>query len=346
MRISLATVEDHSRIMHKLRNILGPLRVLDAVNRTGGVARAAQTLHVTPGAVSHQIRALEAALDTRLCRKEGREAVLTPSGMQLATRVAELFDRVEEAVHEATSLGRTRRVRLKVIPSFAIKWLMPRLAAFYAAHADIDVEIATDAKPDDVGLDNADFVVRRGLRQWPDVRADLLFRDSLVLACAPALAARVRKPADVLKEKLLTSMIAAGSWQAWFDAAGVAPRASTRFVPLANAALCLQAAAQGMGVALTQAAYLEEDFATGALVQPLAQAARSAEGYYLVWDPGKAQSYPFNVFAEWLLSVAARAQLMVVGRRARRTAVGARIGSVAHGVLHHAGCPVAVVPPA
>lgn len=290
--------------MHRLRNIMGPLRVLDAVNRAGGVARAAERLHITPGAVSHQIRKLEAELNTRVMRKAGREVELTDTGMQLALRVADLFDRLEAEVAKATESPRLRAIRVKVIPSFAIKWLMPRLAAFYALHGDIDVEIATVAKPDDVGLDNADFVVRRGLGHWPDVRADLLFGDSLALACAPALAARLKKPADVLKEKLLSSMIAPGSWDAWFRSAGINPRASTRFVPLANAALCLQAAAQGLGVALTQEAYLADDFAAGTLVRPLKHTARSPEGYYLVWDPGKAQTYPFNVFAVWMLEAA------------------------------------------
>ncbi|WP_176464123.1 LysR substrate-binding domain-containing protein [Bordetella genomosp. 11] len=289
--------------MHKLRNILGPLRVLDAVNRAGGVARAAQTLHVTPGAVSHQIRALEAALDTRLCRKEGREAVLTPSGMQLASRVAELFDRVEEAVHEATSLGRPRRVRLKVIPSFAIKWLMPRMAGFYASHGDIDLEVATVARADDVGLGDADFVVRRGHGKWPGVHAQALFDDVLALACAPSLAAEIRHPRDVLEHKLLHSMIAPVSWDAWLAQAGL-PSAGARLVPLANAALCLQAAVQGAGIALTQQAYMRDELARGMLVQPLDIALRSGEGYFLVSAPGTLDIRPCAEFAAWVASVA------------------------------------------
>lgn len=289
--------------MHKLRNILGPLRVLDAVNRAGGVARAAQSLHVTPGAVSHQIRALEAALDTRLCRKEGREAVLTPSGMQLAARVAELFDRVEEAVHEATSLGRTRRVRLKVIPSFAIKWLMPRLAGFYAAHGDIDLEVATVTRADDVSLGDADFVVRRGHGRWPGMHAERLFDDVLALACVPSMAATIRDPRDVLEHKLLHSMIAPVSWDVWLAQLGLST-AGARLVPLANAALCLQAAAQGAGIALTQQAYMREELARGVLVHPLELALRSGESYYLVSAPGTLDIRPCAQFAAWVRAVA------------------------------------------
>jgi DNA-binding transcriptional LysR family regulator len=289
--------------MHKLRNILGPLRVLDAVHRAGGVGRAAERLHVTPGAVSHQLRALEAALDTRLCRKTGREAVLTPSGLQLALRVAELFDRVEEAVDEARSLGKARRIRLKVIPSFAIKWLMPRLAGFYALHADIDLEVATVTRADDVGLDDADFVVRRGHGRWPGTHAERLFDDVLVPACSPALAAAIRSPRDVLAHKLLHSMIAPTSWDAWLAAAGL-PTEQARLLPLANAALCLQAAVQGVGIALTQQAYMWDEIERGVLVNPLPTALRSGEGYYLVSAPGTMDLRPYADFSAWVKSLA------------------------------------------
>jgi LysR family glycine cleavage system transcriptional activator len=289
--------------MHKLRNILGPLRVLDAVHRAGGVARAAERLHVTPGAVSHQIRALETALDTRLCRKTGREAVLTPSGLQLALRVAELFDRVEEAVQEASSRGKARRIRLKVIPSFAIKWLMPRLAGFYALHADIDLEVATVTRADDVGLDDADFVVRRGHGRWPGTHAERLFDDVLALACTPQMAAGIHAPRDVLSHKLLHSMIAPAGWETWLAAAGL-PAEQARMLPLANAALCLQAAVQGVGVALTQQAYMCDEVARGVLVNPLAQTLRSGEAYYLVSAPGTMDLRPYADFSAWVKTVA------------------------------------------
>jgi LysR family glycine cleavage system transcriptional activator/LysR family transcriptional regulator of beta-lactamase len=266
--------------------------------------RAAERLHITPGAVSHQIRNLEAQLCTELVRKSGREIELTGTGRQLALGIADLFDRLEAEVAKATDAGKRRPIRVKVIPSFAIKWLMPRLAGFYALHGAVDVEIATVARTDDVGLENADFVVRRGDGNWPDVRADLLFSDALVLACAPAMASRLRTPADVLKEKLLASMIAPTFWEVWLQSAGLAAGPSTRFVPLANAALCLQAAAQGLGVAVTQEAYLAHDFASGTLVNPIPHAARGKDGYYLVWDPANDATYPFREFADWILAAA------------------------------------------
>jgi len=289
--------------MHKLRHQLGPLRVLDAVHRTGSVGRAADMLHITPGAVSHQLRKLEYDLGVSLTLKAGRDISFTAAGEALAVRAADLFDRIETALAHTVEAGAQRRIRVKVIPSFAIKWLMPRLGSLYARHGDIDIEIATVARADDTSLSNADFVVRRGLGVWPDQRADLLFRDELVLACAPEVAERVCRPEDLLGEKLLKSMIAPHSWDMWFASLGWMPDAA-RFVPLANAVLCIQAAAEGVGVALTQRAYLTQELASGVLVQALDHVAGSDEGYYLVSDPLRSSVPPFSDFAEWLLGAA------------------------------------------
>ncbi|MGE8686619.1 MAG: LysR substrate-binding domain-containing protein [Achromobacter sp.] len=289
--------------MHKLRNRLGPLRVLDAVYRSGGVGRAAELLHVTPGAVSHQVRRLESELGVQLVQKDGRDIAFTAVGAELALQAATLFDQLDGVLAKAAEAGANRRIRVKVIPSFAIKWLMPRLGSLYLRHGDIDIEIATVSRADDTELHNADFVVRCGDGDWPGLRADLLFPDELVLACSPALAKRLRSPEDVLGETLLKSMIAPDCWDRWLQSAGLAASGDTRFIPLANAVLCLQAAAEGLGIAVTQRAYIAQDFAAGHLVQPLAHTARSSHGYYLVSNPARANGPPFSIFSDWLISV-------------------------------------------
>lgn len=288
--------------MHRLRNQLAPLRVLDAVHRAAGVARAADRLHITPGAVSHQIRKLESDLGVQLVLKSGRDIAFTATGEALATAVADIFDQLEAELAKATATGANRRIRVKVIPSFAIKWLMPRLGSLYAQHGDIDIEIATVSRADDTDLSNADFVVRRGDGNWPGLRADLLFPDELVLACSPEVAARIHTPEDLRSEKLLRSMIAPDSWNIWFASQGMAPDSTLRFVPLANAVLCLQAATEGVGIALTQRAYLTQELASGALVQPLNHVARSPGGYFLVSDPSRSVVAPARAFIEWILS--------------------------------------------
>jgi DNA-binding transcriptional LysR family regulator len=287
--------------MPELRNILGPLRVLEAIHRCRGMGRAAAQLNITPGAVSHQIRRLEAELGARVLTKAGRNVEFTEIGLELATGASDAFDRLEALVAKAMGTSPNAPIRVKVIPSLAIQWLMPRLAGFYAEHQDLDVEIATVARADDVELINADFVVRRGRGVWRGLHAELLFRDELVLACTPGIAQRIHDPEDVLGEKLLQSMIAPESWSTWLRSVGSTLREHTRVVPMANAALCLQAAVQGLGVVVTQRAYLASEFASGLLVQPLPQTAGSEDGYYLVCEMAKAHRDPYALFARWLM---------------------------------------------
>lgn len=288
--------------MHKLRNRLGPLRVLDAVYRGGGVSRAAELLHVTPGAISHQVHRLESELGVQLVQKAGRDIAFTAVGTELAQQAADLFDQLETVLAKAADAGANRRIRVKVIPSLAIKWLMPRLSSLYVKHADIDIEIATVSRADDTDLHNADFVVRNGDGDWPGLRADLLFADELVLACSAKTAQRIKQPEDVLNEPLLQSMIAPDCWDRWLQSVNLTTRPDTRVIPLANAVLCLQAAAEGLGIAVTQRAYLTQDYATGQLVQPLVHRALNGRAYYLVSHPERASSTPFSLFAQWAIS--------------------------------------------
>jgi LysR family glycine cleavage system transcriptional activator len=289
--------------MKKLRNLLGPLRVLDAMVRTGGIVQAAAQLHVTPGAVSQQIKHLEGALGVTLFNKVGRSLEPTTAGKQLALRLADLFDRIETVVLETTVLAREQHLRVKVSPDFAVKWLMPRLAGFYAAHGDIDLDIATTNRADDVHLENADFVIRFGSGEWEDVHSELLFMNKLVPVCAPALAASIREPSDVLSFKLIHSMRRPEAWPAWLASVGLVLDPSSRIMALSNLTLCIQAAADGLGIAISPSAYLTQDIQSGRVVVPLDHVAPTGVGMYLVCDPSKVETSPCREFREWMRTV-------------------------------------------
>jgi LysR family glycine cleavage system transcriptional activator len=248
----------------KLRALLGPLRVFDAVCRAGGLSRAAEALLVTPGAVSQQIKQLESGLGVPLFKKAGREVELTEVGG----------------------------------PTLAIRWLVPRLSGLYAQHPEIDLEIATIGRPDDIRLEGADCAVWHGVGEWTDVEFDHLFDDELVPVCSPALAARLKSAQD-----LLHSMLRPEAWELWFASLGLADEPRARGLPLANAALCYQAAADGLGVAMAQRAYLGEELRSGRLVVPVDQVLTTEKGCYLVVDPLKANTTPVRLFREWLRSV-------------------------------------------
>jgi DNA-binding transcriptional LysR family regulator len=258
---------------------------------------------VTPGAVSQQIKQLESGLGVQLFRKSGREIELTAVGERLAHRVSDAFDRLNDALEDATDTRLEKRLRLKVTPSLAIRWLVPRLSSFYAQHPDMDLEIATVARADDIRLEGADCAIRHGVGEWTDVELDHLFDDEFVPVCSPSLAAQLRTPQDVLQANLLHSMMRPEAWDLWFASADLEGLPRPRGMTLANAALCYQAAADGLGVAIAQRAYIEDDIRNGRLVIPVDHVARTERGYYLVCDPLKADAAPVRLFREWIRSV-------------------------------------------
>jgi DNA-binding transcriptional LysR family regulator len=182
---------------------------------------------------------------------------------------------------------------------------MPRLAGFYEAHDHIDLDIATSSRTDDMHLGDADFAVRYGSGDWEDVHAELLYMDDLVPVCSPAIAATIHEPRDLLQMKLVHSMRRPAAWQTWFEHAGLTLRSSTRKMELANLTLAMQAAADGLGIAIVSTAYLAADLASGRIVVPLNLVAPTGIGMYLVCDPERAATPPFRKFAEWMRTTAA-----------------------------------------
>lgn len=289
--------------MQGLRTLLGALRVFDAVCRAKGVSRAAEVLHVTPGAVSQQIKHLEAGLGTQLFQKSGREIQLTSVGERLAYRVSDAFDRLNDALDEVADEKAEKLLRLKVTPTLAIRWLVPRLHGFYAQHPDMDLEIATIAIADDIRLEGADCAIRHGMGEWTDVELDHLFDDEFLPVCAPSLAMQVRAPQDLLQANLLHSMLRPQAWPLWFKSSGFENPPQQRGLTLANAALCYQAAADGLGIAMAQRAYVEEDLRVGRLVAAAEHVAKTELGYYLVCDPIKAKTPTVRLFRDWIRTV-------------------------------------------
>jgi len=283
--------------------MLGHLRVFDTFCRSGSVTRAAAMLHVTPGAVSQQLKQLENMLGIRLFNKSGRLLEPAPLAKVLAARLAELFDRIENALVDAAAVSRKKRLRIVVSPDFATKWLMPKLTAFLVALPDVDLDIATSARMEDHRLDNADFTTRNGNGQWDDVRADLVFDDVLVPVCAPEIAETIKSPRDFLQHRWIHSMRRPDAWQIWSDFAGLPGEAPERSMELADLGLCIEAAAAGLGIALTQRAYLDHDLANGRVV-PCDFTAHTGFGLYLIRPIDDQETSPAKEFRQWLLEAA------------------------------------------
>ena len=299
--------------MHRLRTLLGSLRVLDAVRRTRSVAKAAEALCITPGAVSQQLKELEGRLGVQLLIREGRQLEFTTAGRELALSAAEQFDRLEAAIRAITEVAGRPRLRLRVMPSFAIRWLAPRLASFYGDHPEIDLELATINAAAEARLEDADFIVLHGEGQWTDLHLDHIFDDALTPVCSPALAERLQTPHDLHQVNMLRSMIRPDDWETWLGAAGITESFNLGS-RLGNAALCYRAAADGLGVAIGQLAYVSGDLESGNLVAPFPTIAATEKGYYLACELRRANTFPHSVFRAWRRSVSGGIPSLPAGR--------------------------------
>ncbi|MHA3980535.1 transcriptional regulator GcvA [Halovulum sp. GXIMD14794] len=297
---------------------LNSLRAFEAAARHLSFKAAAEELHVTPAAISQQIRALEDFVGQPLFRRLTRALALTEAGAAAAPLLTEGFARLSDGAARMRTApeGRERVLTVSVAPSFASKWLLPRLHRFRAAHPQIDVRLdASDTLVRFDGTEDVDMALRFGLGRYGRLRADRLTGETAFPVCAPTLAEGdppLRTPDDLSRHTLLhTSWTMqqedAPNWQMWLRAAGVegiSPDAGLRF---SADSMAVQAAVEGHGVALVPASLVADDLAAGRLVRPFppGDQDRTAFAYFLVYPPEAAELPKIAAFRDWVLSEAA-----------------------------------------
>ena len=277
---------------------LNALRAFEAAARHLNFTRAGLELHVSQGAVSHQVAQLERRLGTRLFHRLPRGLALTDEGHALVPVVAEAFDRVAATLDQYAG-GRFREaLKIGVVGTFATGWLLPRLDAFARAHPTIDLRIATNNNRVDLAGEALDYAIRFGDGAWHGTHAEPLLAAPLAPLCAPAIAARLKTPADLIPERLLRSY-RADEWALWFAAAGVsAPM--LRGPVFDSSALMAAAAAGGLGVALAPPSMFARDLAAERLVQPFGITI-DAGRYWLTRLLSRPESDAMRRFRGWLM---------------------------------------------
>jgi LysR family glycine cleavage system transcriptional activator len=275
------------------------LRAFEATARVHSLTKAAEALHLTHGAISHQIKALEADLGVRLVERAGRGIRLTDEGERFAARVRTAFAELTTAVQEITARANPRMLRVSVVPSFAARWLLPRIGRFFAVHPDIDLVVSANMAVVDFQRDDADVAIRYGFGQWDGVRVEHLLDDSFFPVCSPRIEGGVpRRPTDLARYTLLRADDE--PWLPWFEAAGLDWPEPTRGPMFNDSAHLMQAAAEGQGVALARATLLGNDERNGVLVRPFAIEAPAPRRFYLVYPPRNADSPKLAAFRAWL----------------------------------------------
>jgi DNA-binding transcriptional LysR family regulator len=279
---------------------LTALRAFEAAARNRSLKMACEELHLTPGAVSQQVRELEQRLEVQLFDRTFGRYELTPLGQLLVKHLTRCFDDLEQAVAELQAHAEPRRLRLKLAPTFAVRWFAPRLVSFFSHSPGVDLEVATLSTDTEVGFEDCDFLVRVGTPPWPELDTLFLFKDELVPVCSPQLAAQLREPSDLHAQTLLHSSLREDTWTIWLRSAGLDPSWAEHGARFPNAALACEAAAGGSGIAMTQWAYVEQDLKTGRLVVPFEHHALTGNDYYMANSRYRSNEKKIANFRAWL----------------------------------------------
>lgn len=295
-----------------------PLQTLPAfrvVARTGNLRAAAEQLNLTHSAVSQQIKLLEEQIGFALFDRRGRRIVLNAAGEALQRAVEPALDRLDGGVRAAAALaaGTTQRIRLTLLPSFAQRWFLPRMARWREAHPEIALELHTSQHVVDLQREGFDVALRQGSGPWRGLQADRLLDSPLIALGTPAAARRLagRGVAALADEPLLG---APNLWERFFALADCAVPVN----PVAtfnDAGLMLQAAEQGIGIALGRELFAADALREGRLLKlaPLALSDENAYAFWLVYPPERADWPPLHALRDWLHAELARSLQGVAG---------------------------------
>ena len=292
---------------------LNALRAFEAAARHLSFAEAAAELHVTPAAISHQIKALEADLGVKLFRRLNRAVRLTDAGQACLPGLRDGFERIAEAVARVRQGDSVGVLTVTSSPAIAAKWLMPRLERFHQRHPAIDLRIDASMRMVDFAREDVHVGLRYGTGKYPGLHTELLLRSEVFPVCAPALLKgkhALRTPADLRHHTLIhdetTTLDPRGpDWEMWLRAAGVTDIDTSHGLRFNQVALALDAAIGGRGVTLTRDVFAAEDLAAGRLVRPFGKAMPVGFAIYVVIPPALVAAPKVKAFRDWLFEEAA-----------------------------------------
>jgi LysR family glycine cleavage system transcriptional activator len=295
---------------------MNTLRAFEAAARHLSFTLAGEELHITQAAVSHQIKVLEQALGVRLFRRLNRAIRLTEEGQEFVGEVRKALSHLATAVERLAAPDAGGPLTISVLPSFASKWLVPRLGRFRDKHPEIDVRISPSIQLTDFQRDDVDLVVRYGKGEYEGLHSVRLMTEDIFPVCGPALLEGpnpLSEPEDLRHHTLLHDD-AYVDWTMWLLVAGVKgvdPRQGPFFT---DSALVIQAAAEGQGVALARGALAAGDIAAGRLVKPFDIAIPTKYAYYVLSPKATSHHPKIVAFREWLLEEVAADDTAPPGR--------------------------------
>ena len=294
---------------------LNSLRTFVVAARHMSFSKASSELHVTPAAISQQIRQLEEQLGCDLFRRASRALALTEEGQACLPGLTEAFEKIVGALEQIGAARESGPLTISVAPSFAAKWLVPRLEDFRAVHPDIDVQISASMHLVDFASEDVDCAIRYGSGGYGDLAAEKILQETVFPVCSPSLLldGTLRQLGDLSHFSLLHDDSpdqdpSCPDWTMWLKAAGVTNIASQRGLRFNQSSLVLEAAIAGQGVALAKGQLASEDLRAGRLVRPFDAAQPLDFAYWLVSPRRKTSLAKVAAFRRWLHDNAERVE--------------------------------------
>ena len=280
------------------------LRALEAFARTGSVWRAAEELHLTRSAVSHQLRFLERDLGFDLLKRDGKGVSLTPQGKRYATEVRRALLLLGDAAVQYGDKGIRGALTVSCTPGFASLWLCTHVAEFKVLYPDVELRVVTPVRLDDISHPDVDVFIAYGDGHWPRCAVELISEVEFTPLCSPVLLNEIGglgEPAD-LGRTMLLHLNDHDDWIRWFGAAGIATPSLGNGVVFSDMNLVVAAASAGQGVALGDELTCGQALKAGRLVRPFDLPIRSGEAYYLVVEQHRTGNPAIDAFSDWLKS--------------------------------------------
>ncbi len=290
---------------------LNALRAFEAAGRHLSFTRAATELHVTQGAVSRLVKQLEEDLGTKLLERGPRGLALTAAGAAYLPSLSDAFQRLTAATRLVARPARpANHLAITMLPTFAMRWFMPRLAGFHRRHPAITVDVTAVDRPVDFSAEPVDVGIQYGphaaAADWPaGLTAEFLMGETVILVASPALlkAKPLKRAADIGRHVLLTHSTRPRAWAEWFAAAGLTAAKPAAGPAFEHFFMSIEAAVNGLGLALVPEMYVRAELADGRLAEPLPDIRlQRPGGYYLLCLAGREREPAIRTFRDWLLA--------------------------------------------
>jgi len=276
------------------------LRAFVAIGKHGNLKDAAAELFVTPSALSHQIKNMEEMLEVHLFQRSKTGLSLTDAGYLIHKDLEHSFSLIQHTLQKLDTNPKSHVLNISMLSTFAMRWFIPRLSSFQKQYPDIEVRISTSIHEVDFAREDMDCAIRSGHGDWQGLHAEYLFTETFTPVCNPKLAKQLKSPQDLVKFTLLHARLRPDDWQVWLKALdlNLQPAHEQTFE---TRNFAIQAAIDGIGVAIVDPSLVAEDIKARRLVTPFPQTLADKNAYYLVYPESSQQLYIKNL-QNWLLT--------------------------------------------